>query len=96
MNAQREHAGRFLSSTSAPYFAVAQGFEVQREPVGKRITARIALPDDLGGDAAPNSRQRSLGPAVVPDGLPWKRRAAGGRRRKAGGRGGELVPVTYS
>jgi anti-sigma regulatory factor (Ser/Thr protein kinase) len=26
--------------------AVAQGFEVQREPVGKRITARIALPDD--------------------------------------------------
>jgi anti-sigma regulatory factor (Ser/Thr protein kinase) len=29
--------------------AVAQGFEVQREPVGKRITARIALPDDLGG-----------------------------------------------
>ncbi|MBB5800157.1 hypothetical protein HDA41_008121 [Streptomyces caelestis] len=50
MNAQREHAGRFLSSTSAPYFAVAQGFEVQREPVGKRITARIALPDDLGGD----------------------------------------------
>ncbi|USQ84235.1 ATP-binding protein [Streptomyces phaeoluteigriseus] len=30
--------------------AVAQGFEAQREPVGKRITARIALPDDLGGD----------------------------------------------
>jgi hypothetical protein len=29
--------------------AVAQGFEVQREPVGKRITARIALPDDPGG-----------------------------------------------
>ncbi|MFJ8941973.1 ATP-binding protein [Streptomyces sp. NPDC102395] len=27
--------------------AVAQGFEAQREPVGKRITARIALP---GGD----------------------------------------------
>ncbi|MFI5683118.1 ATP-binding protein [Streptomyces sp. NPDC051636] len=24
--------------------AVAQGFEVQREPVGKRVTARIALP----------------------------------------------------
>jgi anti-sigma regulatory factor (Ser/Thr protein kinase) len=30
--------------------AVAQGFEVQRESVGKRITARIALPDDPGGD----------------------------------------------
>lgn len=30
--------------------AISQGFEVQREPVGKRITARIALPDDPGGD----------------------------------------------
>jgi anti-sigma regulatory factor (Ser/Thr protein kinase) len=28
---------------------VALGFEVQREPVGKRITVRIALSDDLGG-----------------------------------------------
>jgi anti-sigma regulatory factor (Ser/Thr protein kinase) len=28
--------------------AVAQGFEVHREPVGKRITARIALADDPG------------------------------------------------
>ncbi|MGW7259145.1 ATP-binding protein [Streptomyces sp. NPDC054834] len=32
--------------------AVAQGFEVVREPVGKRITARIALPDDPGGSLA--------------------------------------------
>ncbi|MFI8194809.1 ATP-binding protein [Streptomyces sp. NPDC085946] len=32
--------------------AVAQGFEVQREPVGKRITARIALLDDPGGAVA--------------------------------------------
>ncbi|MFF4397277.1 ATP-binding protein [Streptomyces sp. NPDC001480] len=32
--------------------AVAQGFEVVREPVGKRITARIALPDDPGGGIA--------------------------------------------
>ncbi|MFJ8503778.1 ATP-binding protein [Streptomyces avermitilis] len=30
--------------------AVAQHFEVQREPLGKRITARIALADDPGGD----------------------------------------------
>lgn len=30
--------------------AVAQGFEVQREQVGKRIIARIALPDDPNGD----------------------------------------------
>ncbi|UFR03331.1 ATP-binding protein [Streptomyces sp. Go40/10] len=29
--------------------AVCQGFEAQREPVGKRITARIALLDDPGG-----------------------------------------------
>ncbi|MGW4567054.1 ATP-binding protein [Streptomyces sp. NPDC004561] len=32
--------------------AVAQGFEAQREPVGKRITARIALLDDPGGAVA--------------------------------------------
>ncbi|MFE5375339.1 ATP-binding protein [Streptomyces mirabilis] len=28
--------------------AICQGFELQREPVGKRITARIALLDDPG------------------------------------------------
>jgi hypothetical protein len=32
--------------------AVAQGFEAQREPIGKRITARIALLDDPGGALA--------------------------------------------
>ncbi|MEV7244374.1 ATP-binding protein [Streptomyces sp. NPDC093248] len=32
--------------------AVCQGFEAQREPVGKRITARIALMDDPGGAIA--------------------------------------------
>ncbi|GAA5708312.1 hypothetical protein Save01_09198 [Streptomyces avermitilis] len=30
--------------------AISQEFEVQREPVGKRITARIALPDTPGAD----------------------------------------------
>ncbi|MEU3862991.1 ATP-binding protein [Streptomyces sp. NPDC028722] len=35
--------------------AVAQGFEAQREPVGKRITARIALLDDPGS-AMPGQR----------------------------------------
>ncbi|WUI51771.1 ATP-binding protein [Streptomyces sp. NBC_00414] len=30
--------------------AVAQDFEIQQEPVGKRITARIALLDDSGED----------------------------------------------
>ncbi|MBM9623878.1 ATP-binding protein [Streptomyces zhihengii] len=29
--------------------SVAQAFEAQRQPVGKSITARIALPDDPGG-----------------------------------------------
>jgi hypothetical protein len=32
--------------------AVAQGFQAQREPVGKRITARIALMDTPGGALA--------------------------------------------
>ncbi|MBM9624194.1 ATP-binding protein [Streptomyces zhihengii] len=29
--------------------SVAQAFEAQRQPVGKSITARLALPDDPGG-----------------------------------------------
>lgn len=29
--------------------AVARGFEVQREPVGKRITVRLALADAVDG-----------------------------------------------
>ncbi|MFJ4036046.1 ATP-binding protein [Streptomyces griseoluteus] len=32
--------------------AVCQSFEAQREPVGKRITARVALLDDPGGAVA--------------------------------------------
>ena len=32
--------------------AVAQGFRVQREPVGNRITARVALLDVPEGDVA--------------------------------------------
>ncbi|MEU2717295.1 ATP-binding protein [Streptomyces sp. NPDC007205] len=32
--------------------AVCQGFQVYREPVGKRITAAIVLADDPGGDVA--------------------------------------------
>ncbi|MFI1168119.1 ATP-binding protein [Streptomyces sp. NPDC020801] len=34
--------------------AVVQAFEVRREPVGKRITARIALLDVPGGDVTAN------------------------------------------
>jgi anti-sigma regulatory factor (Ser/Thr protein kinase) len=32
--------------------AVSQGYEVHREPVGKRVTALIALADDPGGSIA--------------------------------------------
>jgi hypothetical protein len=32
--------------------AVSQAYEVRREPVGKRVTAVIALADDPAGDVA--------------------------------------------
>lgn len=32
--------------------AVSRAYEVRREPVGKRVTAVIALADDPGGDIA--------------------------------------------
>jgi anti-sigma regulatory factor (Ser/Thr protein kinase) len=47
--ARAADAGRVGQHGLEIVMAVAQGFEVQREPVGKRITARIALPDDLDG-----------------------------------------------
>ncbi|MEW2259835.1 hypothetical protein [Streptomyces sp. NPDC047869] len=37
---------------SAIVMADAQGFEAQQEPVGKRITARMALLDDPDGSVA--------------------------------------------
>ncbi|WP_037815720.1 ATP-binding protein [Streptomyces sp. NRRL S-1022] len=48
--ARAADAGRVGQHGLEIVMAVAQGFEAQREPVGKRITARIALPDDPGGD----------------------------------------------
>jgi anti-sigma regulatory factor (Ser/Thr protein kinase) len=48
--ARAADAGRVGQHGLEIVMAVAQGFEVQREPVGKRVTARIALPDDPGGD----------------------------------------------
>ncbi|MGW0611374.1 ATP-binding protein [Streptomyces sp. NPDC002788] len=45
-------AGRVGQHGLEIVMAVAQGFEVHREPVGKRITVRLALPDDPGGDVA--------------------------------------------
>jgi anti-sigma regulatory factor (Ser/Thr protein kinase) len=47
--ARAADAGRVGQHGLEIVMAVAQGFEVQREPVGKRITTRIALPDDPGG-----------------------------------------------
>lgn len=43
-------AGRVGQHGLGIVMAVAQGFEAQPEPAGKRITARIALPDHPGGD----------------------------------------------
>ncbi|MGW4600573.1 ATP-binding protein [Streptomyces sp. NPDC004457] len=45
-------AGRVGQHGLEIVMAVAQGFETQREPVGKRITARLALADEPGGDVS--------------------------------------------
>ncbi|MFH9403884.1 ATP-binding protein [Streptomyces sp. NPDC017638] len=50
--ARAADAGRVGQHGLEIVMAVAQGFEVQREPVGKRITVRIALLDDPGGSLA--------------------------------------------
>ncbi|MFF4213717.1 ATP-binding protein [Streptomyces sp. NPDC001796] len=54
--ARAADAGRVGQHGLEIVMAVSQGFEAQREPVGKRITARIALLDDPGGELA--GRQR--------------------------------------
>ncbi|GGS93541.1 MULTISPECIES: ATP-binding protein [Streptomyces] len=54
--ARAADAGRVGQHGLEIVMAVAQGFEAQREPVGKRITVRIALLDDPVGrssDATP-------------------------------------------
>jgi anti-sigma regulatory factor (Ser/Thr protein kinase) len=55
--ARAADAGRVGQHGLEIVMAVAQGFEVQREPVGKRITARIALLDDPGGAITGRSPQ---------------------------------------
>ncbi|MEW2291112.1 ATP-binding protein [Streptomyces sp. NPDC006743] len=47
--ARAADAGRVGQHGLEIVMAVAQGFAVQREPVGKRITARLALADDPDG-----------------------------------------------
>lgn len=47
--AQAADAGRVGQHGLEIVMALAQGVEFQREPVGKRITVRIALTDDPGG-----------------------------------------------
>ncbi|MFF0778102.1 ATP-binding protein [Streptomyces sp. NPDC003720] len=55
--ARAADAGRVGQHGLEIVMAVAQGFEAQRQPVGKRITARIALFDDPGA-AAPGAPPR--------------------------------------
>ncbi|WP_317445393.1 ATP-binding protein [Streptomyces collinus] len=50
--ARAADAGRVGQQGLEIVMAVAQGFEAQREPVGKRITARLALLDDPAGAVA--------------------------------------------
>ncbi|CAM5511493.1 hypothetical protein GCM10010345_91660 [Streptomyces canarius] len=50
--ARAADAGRVGQHGLEIVMAVAQSFEARREPVGKRITARIALADDPGGAIA--------------------------------------------
>ncbi|MEV5433810.1 ATP-binding protein [Streptomyces sp. NPDC052701] len=50
--ARTADAGRVGQHGLEIVMALSQGFEAQREPVGKRITARIALTDDPGGTVA--------------------------------------------
>jgi anti-sigma regulatory factor (Ser/Thr protein kinase) len=52
--ARSADAGRVGQHGLEIVMAVCQSFEVRREPVGKRIAARIALLDDPGG--APSGR----------------------------------------
>ncbi|MDO0924309.1 ATP-binding protein [Streptomyces sp. TG1A-8] len=47
--ARAADAGRVGQHGLEIVMAVSQGFEARREPVGKRITARLALLDDPGG-----------------------------------------------
>jgi anti-sigma regulatory factor (Ser/Thr protein kinase) len=47
--ARAADAGRVGQHGLEIVMAVAQGFEAQREPVGKRITVRLALADDPDG-----------------------------------------------
>ncbi|CAM5266322.1 hypothetical protein SALBM311S_01006 [Streptomyces alboniger] len=101
--ARAADAGRVGQHGLEIVMAVAQGFEVQREPVGKRITARIALPDDLGGDApdaALGSRQRCP-PALMScltacrEAVGWSRATwaeRSGRKRRRGRRRRRLPP----
>ncbi|MFK8906534.1 ATP-binding protein [Streptomyces sp. YS-3] len=48
--ARAADAGRVGQHGLEIVMAVAQGFEARREPVGKRITARVALLDEPDGD----------------------------------------------
>ncbi|ROP55962.1 ATP-binding protein [Streptomyces sp. PanSC9] len=54
--ARAAEAGRVGQHGLEIVMAVCQGFETTREPVGKRITARLALTDDPPGHVAQRRR----------------------------------------
>lgn len=57
--ARAADAGRVGQHGLETVLAIAQGFEVQREPVGKRITVHITLLDDPGGNITGQYPRRS-------------------------------------
>jgi hypothetical protein len=79
-------AGRVGQHGLEIVMAVAQSYEVHREPVGKRITARVALPDDPGGDVTRTaSRLRALFQHGLRPAEGVKRRDRTGSVRRPGG-----------
>jgi hypothetical protein len=54
--ARAADAGRVGQHSLEIVLAVCEGFEAMREPVGKRLTARLALADDPPGQNAWDSR----------------------------------------
>ncbi|MEU1571662.1 ATP-binding protein [Streptomyces collinus] len=73
--ARAADAGRVGQHGLEIVMAVAQGFEVRREPVGKRITARIDLLDGSGGDIAgpnPQSAEWDRAPGARSRSRTWR------------------------
>lgn len=76
--------------------AVCQSFAVRREPVGKRITATVALADDPGADASAGSRYDHARSGGTRPRSPQTAHAdrTGGKRAPSGPAGMVLVSST--